>query len=31
MERAAEIFVDNFERYLRGERLRNVVDMAAGY
>jgi phosphoglycerate dehydrogenase-like enzyme len=31
MERAAEIFVDNFERYLRGNELRNVVDMAAGY
>ena len=31
MERAAEIFVDNFERYLRGDQLRNVVDMAAGY
>jgi phosphoglycerate dehydrogenase-like enzyme len=31
MERAAEIFVDNFNRYLRGEPLRNVVDMTAGY
>jgi phosphoglycerate dehydrogenase-like enzyme len=31
MERAAEIFVDNFERYLKGEPLRNVVDMDAGY
>jgi phosphoglycerate dehydrogenase-like enzyme len=31
MERAAEIFVDNFNRYLRGEPLRNVVDMEAGY
>jgi phosphoglycerate dehydrogenase-like enzyme len=31
LERAAEIFVDNFERYLRGAELRNVVDMEAGY
>jgi phosphoglycerate dehydrogenase-like enzyme len=31
MERAAAIFVDNFDRYLRGQELRNVVDMAAGY
>ena len=31
LERAAEIFVDNFERYLRGAELRNVVDIEAGY
>ena len=31
LERAAEIFVDNFDRYLRGAELRNVVDMGAGY
>lgn len=31
MERAAEIFVDNFNRYMRGEQMRNVVDMEAGY
>jgi phosphoglycerate dehydrogenase-like enzyme len=31
MERAAEIFIDNFSRYLRGADLRNVVDMSAGY
>jgi phosphoglycerate dehydrogenase-like enzyme len=31
MERAAEIFVENFDRYLRGADLRNVVDMDAGY
>ena len=31
LERAAKIFVDNFERYLRHEELRNVVDMDAGY
>jgi phosphoglycerate dehydrogenase-like enzyme len=31
MERAAEIFVANFDRYLRGEPLRNVVDIEAGY
>jgi phosphoglycerate dehydrogenase-like enzyme len=31
MERAAEIFLDNFERYTRGEPLKNVVDLAAGY
>ncbi len=31
IERAAEIFLDNFERYRRGESLRNVVDLRAGY
>jgi phosphoglycerate dehydrogenase-like enzyme len=31
MERAAEIFLDNFDRYRRGAALRNVVDMRAGY
>ena len=31
LERAAEIFLDNFERYLRREELRNVVDLDAGY
>ncbi len=31
LERAAEIFIDNFDRYLRGAELRNVVDMTAGY
>lgn len=31
MERAAEIFVDNFDRYLRGAELRNIVDMEMGY
>ena len=31
LERAAEIFVDNFTRYRRGEKLRNVVDLAAEY
>jgi phosphoglycerate dehydrogenase-like enzyme len=31
MERAAEIFVDNFDRYLRGAELRNLVDMTEGY
>ncbi|HXC78039.1 MAG TPA: D-2-hydroxyacid dehydrogenase [Candidatus Acidoferrum sp.] len=31
MDRAAEIFIDNFNRYLRGEPLRNVVDIDAGY
>src|SRR5487761_1034312 len=31
LERAAEIFVDNFNRYVRGEPLRNVVDIDAGY
>jgi phosphoglycerate dehydrogenase-like enzyme len=30
-ERAAEIFLDNFERYQRGGALRNVVDLRAGY
>jgi phosphoglycerate dehydrogenase-like enzyme len=31
MERAAEIFLDNFDRYRRGAPLRNVVDLRAGY
>ena len=31
IERATEIFIDNFDRYLRGDRLRNLVDMDAGY
>jgi phosphoglycerate dehydrogenase-like enzyme len=31
MDRAAEIFLDNFDRYLRGAPLRNVVDYGEGY
>ena len=31
IERATEIFIDNFDRYLRGDQLRNVVDYDAGY
>ena len=31
MERGAEIFLDNFDRYRRGVALRNVVDLRAGY
>jgi phosphoglycerate dehydrogenase-like enzyme len=31
MDRAAEIFRKNFERYVRAEPLRNVVDLTAGY
>ena len=31
LERAAEIFRENFERYLRGETLNNIVDLEAGY
>ena len=31
LERGAEIFLDNFERYRRGDPLRNVVDLQAGY
>lgn len=31
IERATEIFIDNFDRYLRGDQLRNVVDTDAGY
>ena len=31
LERAAEIFLDNFRRYLLGGPLRNVVDFDAGY
>lgn len=30
-ERAAEIFLDNLDRYRRGAALRNVVDLRAGY
>ena len=30
-EREAELIVDNFERYLAGRPLRNVVDKTAGY
>lgn len=29
--RAADLFLDNLGRYLRGEELRNVVDLEAGY
>lgn len=29
--REAELFLENLERYLRGEPLRNVVDLARGY
>ncbi|MFI5284459.1 MAG: D-2-hydroxyacid dehydrogenase [Candidatus Dormibacterales bacterium] len=31
LERAAEIFLDNLDRYRRGEPLRNLVDLRAGY
>jgi phosphoglycerate dehydrogenase-like enzyme len=31
MERATEIFLDNYKRYRRGAALRNVVDLRAGY
>jgi phosphoglycerate dehydrogenase-like enzyme len=31
LERAAEIFLDNFDRYRRGAPLRNVVDYREGY
>jgi phosphoglycerate dehydrogenase-like enzyme len=31
LERAAEIFTDNFERYAKGEPLKNVVDLREGY
>jgi phosphoglycerate dehydrogenase-like enzyme len=31
IERGAEIFLDNFDRYLRGDALRNVVDFKQGY
>jgi len=30
-QREAELFLDNLERYLRGEPLRNVVDPSRGY
>jgi len=30
-ERAAELFLDNLDRYLAGAPLRNVVDLLAGY
>ncbi len=29
--RAAILFLDNLDRYLRGEPLRNLVDLEAGY
>ncbi len=29
--REAELFLDNLERFLRGEALRNVVDLSRGY
>jgi phosphoglycerate dehydrogenase-like enzyme len=31
LERAAEIFLDNFDRYRRGAPLRNIVDFGEGY
>jgi phosphoglycerate dehydrogenase-like enzyme len=31
LQRAAAIFLDNLDRYRRGEPLRNVVDLSAGY
>ena len=31
LERAAAIFLDNFERYRRGAALRNIVDFGEGY
>lgn len=31
MDRAMELFLDNFERFRRGEPLRNVVDKRLGY
>ena len=31
LERALALFVDNMERFLRGDRLRNVVDHTLGY
>jgi phosphoglycerate dehydrogenase-like enzyme len=30
-ERSITLFLDNFNRYLQGQKLRNVVDKAAGY
>ncbi len=30
-ERQKDLFLDNLERYLKGEPLRNVVDKALGY
>ena len=31
LERSAQIFLDNLDRYRRGEPLRNLVDLKAGY
>jgi phosphoglycerate dehydrogenase-like enzyme len=31
LERAYDFFLDNFERFRKGEALQNVVDKAAGY
>jgi phosphoglycerate dehydrogenase-like enzyme len=30
-ERVVELFIDNLQRFVRGEELRNVVDLAEGY
>jgi len=30
-QRAMQLFLDNFERYRKGEPLRNVVDKRRGY
>ena len=30
-ERTRKILLDNFERYMRGENLLNIVDKKAGY
>jgi len=30
-ERETDLILDNVRRYLAGERLRNVVDLEAGY
>jgi hypothetical protein len=31
MDRAMELFLENFERFRRGEPLRNIIDKHSGY
>jgi phosphoglycerate dehydrogenase-like enzyme len=31
LDEAMQLFVENFERYVKGEPLKNIVDKEAGY
>jgi hypothetical protein len=31
MERAMQLFLENFERFSQGQPLRNIVDKTSGY